>query len=157
MAVSMSLSMVMVDQNLIVTSCFKNRDKFLLDEPVESSVYLCTDLTIYLLRTLYEIFIYYGAYCSNSSLCASFNQLNSQVVTLRFNSELVSVLCQMGDFGCGAGPWTPIMKTDGNQVRHEVCNQYVSAQSISEGYIRCEFVCLPLPSIKVFKFRESWP
>ena len=66
--------------------------------------------------------------CSNSSLCASFNRLNgSQVVTLRFNSEPVSVLCQMGDFGCGAGPWTPIMKTDGNQVRHEVRNQYVSA------------------------------
>ena len=48
------------------------------------------------------------------------------MVTLRFNSEPVSVLCQMGDFGCGAGPWTPIMRTDGNQVRHEVCNQYVS-------------------------------
>ncbi|CAH3140685.1 unnamed protein product [Pocillopora meandrina] len=54
--------------------------------------------------------------CSNSSLCASFNRLNrSQVVILRFNSEPVYVLCQMGDFGCGAGPWTPIMKTDGNQ------------------------------------------
>ena len=48
------------------------------------------------------------------------------MVTLRFNLEPVPVLCQMGDFGCGAGPWTPIMKTDGNQVRHEVCYQYVS-------------------------------
>ena len=25
----------------------------------------------------------------------------------------------MGDFGCGDGGWTPVMKTDGRKVRHK--------------------------------------
>ena len=28
----------------------------------------------------------------------------------------VSVFCQMGNFGCGEGGWTPVMKIDGAQV-----------------------------------------
>ena len=28
----------------------------------------------------------------------------------------VSVLCHMGDFGCGEGGWTPVMKIDGRKV-----------------------------------------
>ena len=40
----------------------------------------------------------------------------SQVVTLILDSKSVSVLCQMGDFGCGDGGWTPVMKIDGNKV-----------------------------------------
>ena len=40
----------------------------------------------------------------------------SQVVTLILDSKPVSVLCQMGDFGCGDGGWTPGMKIDGNKV-----------------------------------------
>ena len=40
----------------------------------------------------------------------------SQVVTLILDSKPVSVLCQMGDFGCGDGGWTPVMKIDGNKV-----------------------------------------
>ena len=40
----------------------------------------------------------------------------SQVVTLILDSKPVSVLCHMGDFGCGDGGWTPVMKIDGNKV-----------------------------------------
>ncbi|KAL9954480.1 hypothetical protein ACROYT_G042026 [Oculina patagonica] len=39
----------------------------------------------------------------------------SQLVTLRLNSKPVSVLCHFGDFGCGDGGWTPVMKIDGNK------------------------------------------
>ncbi|KAL9954494.1 hypothetical protein ACROYT_G042042 [Oculina patagonica] len=39
----------------------------------------------------------------------------SQVVELYFSVEQTSVLCHMGDFGCGDGAWTPVMKIDGNK------------------------------------------
>jgi len=38
------------------------------------------------------------------------------MVTLNVDSKPISVLCQMGDFGCGDGGWTPVMKIDGNKV-----------------------------------------
>ena len=37
-------------------------------------------------------------------------------MTLIFESGPISVLCHMGDFGCGDGGWTPVMKIDGNKV-----------------------------------------
>ncbi|XP_027037861.1 uncharacterized protein LOC113666293 [Pocillopora damicornis] len=40
----------------------------------------------------------------------------SKLVTLRLDSKPVSVLCHMGDFGCGDGGWTPVMKMDGNMT-----------------------------------------
>ena len=40
----------------------------------------------------------------------------SQLVTLQVDSKLISVLCHMGDFGCGDGGWTPVMKIDGRKV-----------------------------------------
>ncbi|KAL9954483.1 hypothetical protein ACROYT_G042030 [Oculina patagonica] len=44
------------------------------------------------------------------------NMLNvSQVVTLHINSRPISVFCHVGDFGCGDGGWTPVMKIDGNK------------------------------------------
>ncbi|CAH3047064.1 unnamed protein product [Porites lobata] len=39
----------------------------------------------------------------------------SQLVKLFFNSTPTSVLCQIGDFGCGPGGWTPVMKINGNK------------------------------------------
>ena len=52
-----------------------------------------------------------------SSLFTIFNRLReSQVITLNLESKPTSVLCHMGDFGCGAGGWTPVMKIDGNKV-----------------------------------------
>jgi len=47
-----------------------------------------------------------------------FNSLRvSKLVTpLYIESRPISVLCHMGDFGCGDGGWTPVMKIDGNKV-----------------------------------------
>ena len=42
----------------------------------------------------------------------------SQLVTLLLDSKLVSVLCHFGNFGCGDGGWTPVMKMDGNKLGH---------------------------------------
>ena len=51
-------------------------------------------------------------------LFSTFNRLNeSQLVMLDIESKLTSVFCHMGDFGCGDGGWTPVMKIDGNKVR----------------------------------------
>ena len=44
----------------------------------------------------------------------------SQLVLLHFNSKPVTVLCHVGDFGCGDGAWTPVMKIDGNKVRYSL-------------------------------------
>jgi len=44
----------------------------------------------------------------------------SQLVTLQVDSKPISVLCYMGDFGCGDGGWTPVMKIDGNKVHYKV-------------------------------------
>ncbi|KAL9954490.1 hypothetical protein ACROYT_G042038 [Oculina patagonica] len=38
----------------------------------------------------------------------------SQLVTLQVYSKPTSVLCHFGDFGCGDGGWTPVIKIDGN-------------------------------------------
>ena len=40
----------------------------------------------------------------------------SNVVTLLLDSKPISVFCHMGDFGCGVGGWTPVIKIDGNKV-----------------------------------------
>ena len=40
----------------------------------------------------------------------------SQLATLMLGSHQTSVLCHMGDFGCGDGGWTPVMKMNGNKV-----------------------------------------
>ena len=47
-----------------------------------------------------------------------FNRSNaSQLVMLCLGQVPVTVLCHMGDFGCGIGGWTPVMKIDGKKVR----------------------------------------
>ncbi|XP_068729935.1 uncharacterized skeletal organic matrix protein 5-like [Montipora capricornis] len=44
------------------------------------------------------------------------NKFNRSVLaTLQLDSGLTSVLCHFGDFGCGAGAWTPVMKIDGKK------------------------------------------
>ena len=42
---------------------------------------------------------------------------SSQVYTLKFDSHKFSVYCHMGDFGCGDGGWTLVMKIDGTKVQ----------------------------------------
>ena len=38
------------------------------------------------------------------------------MVTLLIDSRQVPVFCHVGDFGCGEGGWTPVMKIDGSKV-----------------------------------------
>ncbi|KAL9988095.1 hypothetical protein ACROYT_G002498 [Oculina patagonica] len=45
----------------------------------------------------------------------AYNSKSSQLVVLRVDSKPISVLCHFGDFGCGDGGWTPVMKIDGNK------------------------------------------
>ena len=40
----------------------------------------------------------------------------SKLVSLHLGSQPATVLCHMGDFGCGHGGWTPVMKINGNEV-----------------------------------------
>lgn len=46
----------------------------------------------------------------------SYRSNSSQLVTLHFGSRSIPVLCHFGDFGCGDGGWTVVMKIDGNKV-----------------------------------------
>ena len=42
--------------------------------------------------------------------------MNSSVVTLQVDEKPISIFCHMGDFRCGDGGWTPVMKIHGNKV-----------------------------------------
>ena len=53
---------------------------------------------------------------TNEFLFVSNRSNVSQLVTLDLDSKPITVLCQMGDFGCGDGGWTPVMKINGSQV-----------------------------------------
>ena len=56
--------------------------------------------------------------------CAFLQRMTkSQVYTLMLGSRNIPVYCHMGDFGCGSGGWTPVMKTDGTKVKdgEEIC------------------------------------
>ena len=57
----------------------------------------------------------------NQNVSSLFRSSNTQMITIIFDSEPTSVLCHMGDFGCGVGGWTPVMKIDGNKVRSSLC------------------------------------
>ncbi|XP_066021695.1 uncharacterized skeletal organic matrix protein 5-like [Pocillopora verrucosa] len=61
----------------------------------------------------------YNSYKSNAS----------ELVTLHFGSNTTSVLCQMGDFGCGDGGWTPVMKIDGNKNTFRFSSGYWTNKS----------------------------
>ena len=52
----------------------------------------------------------------NGFLFVSNRSNASQLVTLDLDSKPITVLCQMGDFGCGDGGWTPLMKINGSKV-----------------------------------------
>ena len=60
----------------------------------------------------------------------------NELVTLHFDSKRTSVLCHFGNFGCGDGGWTPVMKIDGKKVRHlptfyflKLYSQYVARKT----------------------------
>ena len=48
----------------------------------------------------------------------------SGVVTLLVDSQPLSVFCHMGNFGCGDGGWTPVMKIDGREVHNLLNNSF---------------------------------
>ena len=53
---------------------------------------------------------------TNGFFFASNRSNASQLVPLYLDSKPITVLCQMGNFGCGGGGWTPVMKINGSQV-----------------------------------------
>ncbi|CAH3188003.1 unnamed protein product [Porites lobata] len=46
--------------------------------------------------------------------------------TIIFDSKPISVLCHIGDFGCGDGGWTPVIKMDGNKQTFEYNSSFWS-------------------------------
>ena len=65
-----------------------------------------------------DFVIIYHLSLSNLSCLILYRSNASQLVTLNLDSKPTSILCHMGDFGCGDGGWTPVMKIDGNKVCH---------------------------------------
>jgi len=46
-----------------------------------------------------------------------------------FGSQKIPVYCHMGNFGCGDGGWTLVMKIDGNKVH--IISEYVFVKEIT--------------------------
>ena len=65
----------------------------------------------------------------------------SQVYTLMLGSRNISVYCFMGDFGCGSGGWTLVMKTDGTKVKERTFAEQLllSFQKIVSFYFLVKF------------------
>ena len=68
----------------------------------------------------------------------------SHLVVLDIDAKNTTVLCHMGDFGCGDGGWTPVMKIDGNKVCLEQCltlyiltSVFISSVLFSIHYLTC--------------------
>ncbi|XP_074612356.1 putative skeletal organic matrix protein 5 [Acropora palmata] len=55
----------------------------------------------------------------------------SQVYTLMLGSRNIPVYCHMGDFGCGSGGWTPVMKTDGTKKTFHYSSRFWSDRNVS--------------------------
>ncbi|PFX31501.1 Signal peptide, CUB and EGF-like domain-containing protein 2 [Stylophora pistillata] len=60
-----------------------------------------------------SLFIFSASSCKEVYEKNGFN--TSGVKILHFGSGPISIFCHMGDFGCGNGGWTPVMKIDGNK------------------------------------------
>ena len=62
-----------------------------------------------------------ASYCTDRDICHDcLPLLNrsflSRVYKITFGSQELPVYCHMGDFGCGDGGWTMVMKIDGSKV-----------------------------------------
>ena len=71
----------------------------------------------------------------------------SGVVTLLVDSQPLSVFCHMGNFGCGDGGWTPVMKIDGRKVHTFIklfisCINQLSFKTLQVKNLRVTYVCL---------------
>ena len=56
-------------------------------------------------------------FCFLACLSIDERRTNSQVYTLMLGLRNTLVYCSMGDFRCGSGGWTFVMKTDGTRVK----------------------------------------
>ena len=74
------------------------------------------------------------------------------MITIIFDSKPTSVLCHMGDFGCGDGGWIPVMKVNGNKdcdkVRSSLCRclfdsfcHWFSIKFLKLYLVSCQFIC----------------
>ena len=59
----------------------------------------------------------------------------SRLVSLQLGSQPTTVLCHMGDFGCGDGGWTPVMKINGNKVPCGIDPISIKYHDLSQGVI----------------------
>ena len=71
----------------------------------------------------------------------------SGVVTLLVDSRPLSVFCHMGNFECGDGGWTPVMKIDGRKVHTFIkefiwCINSLSLKTFQVKKRACPHVCL---------------
>ncbi|CAH3128144.1 unnamed protein product [Pocillopora meandrina] len=63
---------------------------------------------------------FFGEYCEKAvksckEVYDASKSNTSKLVSLHLGSQPMTVLCHMGDFGCGHGGWTPVMKIKGNK------------------------------------------
>lgn len=72
---------------------------------------------------------YVGKYCNTiakscKELSVAYNLNLNRLVTLHFDSKAISIYCHTGDFGCGDGAWTPVMKIDGSKSTFHYSSSY---------------------------------
>ena len=91
---------------------FSKKYLSLLWEALKSTCFYCGTASIYYIIKTKSLFLIRKL----GFLIIANRSDVSKLVTLRLDSQPVSVLCHMGDFGCGDGGWTPVMKIDGNKV-----------------------------------------
>ncbi|PFX13209.1 hypothetical protein AWC38_SpisGene22729 [Stylophora pistillata] len=63
---------------------------------------------------------------SCKELGTAYNSNLNRVVTLHFDSKATPIFCHFGDFGCGDGVWTPVMKIDGSKSTFHYSSSYWS-------------------------------
>ena len=83
----------------------------------------------------------------------------SGVVTLLVDSQPLSVFCHMGNFGCGDGGWTPVMKIDGRKVHTFIkkfisCTNTLSFKTLQVKNVHVTYVC-PLCFIEKVTHEEK--
>ncbi|XP_078345954.1 uncharacterized protein LOC144631402 [Oculina patagonica] len=74
---------------------------------------------------------FYGKYCEKAAkscqeLYDAYDFTTSRLVTLHFGLAPTSVFCHMGDFGCGDGAWTTVMKINGSKPTFHYDSDYWS-------------------------------
>ena len=67
--------------------------------------------------------------CYTKTICVC-RLSQSQVVTVIFDSKPAQILCHMGDFGCGDGGWTPVMKMNGSKMWNYIWTCYLMSKLV---------------------------